>query len=206
MSAAKPVRALPATARGRRTRAAIVDAAAAMMYDRGVAATSLDDVLVASGTGKSQLYHYFDGKSDLVVAVIERQLEVVLAAQPELSGVGTMPGIRAWAAAVVARHSARGGPFACPLGSLAAELKNDDTFRPVLDAAFRRWELPLAEGLRSMQSRGELAVDADADHLAAMLIAGLQGGMLLGRIAGDVGPLRDLLDAALQLVSNSVSR
>lgn len=38
---------LPATAHGRRTRAAIVDAAAQMMYQKGVAATSLDDILAA---------------------------------------------------------------------------------------------------------------------------------------------------------------
>jgi AcrR family transcriptional regulator len=176
-----------------------------MMYDRGVAATSLDDVLVASGTGKSQMYHYFSDKADLVVAVIERQLEVVLAAQPELSGVNTMRGIEAWAAAVVVRHSAPGGPFACPLGSLAAELKNDAAFRPVLDSAFRRWERPLADGLRSMQMRGDLAVDADADRLAAMLVAGLQGGMLLGRLAGDVSPLRDLVDAAVRRVAESIT-
>ncbi len=48
---------LPATAHGRRTRAAIIDAAAQMMYQKGVAATSLDDILAASSTGKSQLYH-----------------------------------------------------------------------------------------------------------------------------------------------------
>ena len=72
---------LPRTAKGRRTRAAIVDAAASMMYDHGVAGTTLDDVLAASETGKSQLYHYFSDKSDLVEAVIARQLERVLAAR-----------------------------------------------------------------------------------------------------------------------------
>ncbi|WP_237096986.1 TetR/AcrR family transcriptional regulator, partial [Mycobacteroides abscessus] len=58
---------LPATAHGRRTRAAIIDAAAQMMYQKGVAATSLDDILAASSTGKSQLYHYFKDRSELVV-------------------------------------------------------------------------------------------------------------------------------------------
>lgn len=31
----------------------------------------------------------------------------------------------------------------CPLGTMAAELKNDEAFRPLLDAAFRRWERPI---------------------------------------------------------------
>jgi len=49
--------AVASTERGRRTRAAIVDTAATMMYANGVATTALDDILAASGTGKSQLYH-----------------------------------------------------------------------------------------------------------------------------------------------------
>lgn len=83
MSALRPTgtaRPLPATARGQRARAQIVDAAATLMYHNGVSTTSLDDVLTAAGAGKGQMYHYFDGKADLVAAVIERQLELVLAA------------------------------------------------------------------------------------------------------------------------------
>lgn len=100
---------LPATAHGRRTRAAIVDAAAQMMYQKGVAATSLDDILAASSTGKSQLYHYFKDRSDLVKAVVERQTELVLAAQPTLSQIDSMEGIERWAQAILANHEVPGG-------------------------------------------------------------------------------------------------
>ena len=96
-SAAHP---LPVTERGRRSRAAIIDAAATLMYQRGVGLTTLDDVLAAAGAGKSQLYHYFDSKADLVAAVIERQLEMVLAQQPRWStstrGMGSMVGSKAF--------------------------------------------------------------------------------------------------------------
>ncbi|MFT9822988.1 TetR/AcrR family transcriptional regulator, partial [Mycobacteroides abscessus subsp. abscessus] len=113
---------LPATAHGRRTRAAIIDAAAQMMYQKGVAATSLDDILAASSTGKSQLYHYFKDRSELVKAVVERQTELVLAAQPTLTQIDSMDGVEQWAQAILANHDVPGGPFGCPLGSMAAEL------------------------------------------------------------------------------------
>jgi TetR/AcrR family transcriptional regulator, transcriptional repressor for nem operon len=190
-------RTLPATERGRRARALIVDAAATLMYHRGVAATSLDDVLAAAGCGKSQLYHYFTNKADLIGAVIDRQLELVLAAQPGLSRADSWSGISAWAADVVAMHSAPGGPFACPLGTMAAELKNDETFRPQLDAAFRRWEAPIAHGLQTMQDRGELVVGADPEALATGVIAALQGATLLARVRGEVAVVQDALDSAL---------
>ena len=187
----------PSTERGRRTREAIVDAAATMMYENGVVAASLDDVLAASGTGKSQLYHYFSGKSELVAAVIERQLERVLATQPGLAQVDSMAGIERWARAVLRVHRQPGGPFACPLGSIAAELKNDPAFRPALAAAFAQWERPFADGLRAMQKRGELSRREKPDRLAATIVAALQGGMLLARISDDITPLRDAVNLAV---------
>jgi AcrR family transcriptional regulator len=193
-TAARP---LPVTERGRRTRASIIDAAATLMYQRGVSMTSLDDVLAAAGSGKSQLYHYFDSKAELVAAVIERQLELVLAEQPSLQQIDSWDGINRWGAEILELHSAPGGPFACPLGTMAAELKNDEAFRPLLDAAFQQWEAPLARGLRRMQQRGELAAEADPARLATMAIAALQGGMLLARVRGDITPLRDCVDGAI---------
>jgi TetR/AcrR family transcriptional regulator, transcriptional repressor for nem operon len=175
-----------------------VDAAATLMYQRGVRATSLDDVLAAAGSGKSQLYHYFDGKSDLVHAVIERQLELILDEQePSLSHTDSWAGIDAWASQYLQLHAPPEGPFACPLGTMAAELKNDEAYRPSLDAAFRQWEAPLARGLTAMKKRGELSGRADPQRLAAMIIAALQGGMLLARVRDDVTPLQDCLTAAL---------
>jgi TetR/AcrR family transcriptional regulator, transcriptional repressor for nem operon len=196
-SPAAAARPLPVTERGRRTRAAIIDAAATLMYQRGVSVTSLDDVLAAAGSGKSQLYHYFDSKAELIAAVIERQLQLVLAAQPSLGRIESWEGVEAWAAEILQRHAQPGGPFACPLGTMAAELKNDDAFRPLLDAAFRQWEAPLARGLQRMQERGELVAEADPARLATTVIAALQGGMLLARVREDITPLRDAVDSAV---------
>ncbi len=190
---AKP---LPATARGRRARADIVDAAAALVYQRGVRATSLDDVLAAAGCGKSQLYHYFDDKADLIGAVIDRQLEFVLDAQPALAQIDSWATFDAWLDGIVQMHSTPGGPFACPLGTLAAELKNDEAFQPRLEAAFGRWVARLADGLQKMRDRGDLAADADPQRLATNVIAALQGGLLLGRVCADTTPILDAADAA----------
>ena len=120
------------------------------MYGDGVHATSVDNVLDASGTGKSQFYHYFTDRSELVVAVIEHQTDAVLAAQPLLYEIESLATLERWAKRLLTVHSQPGGPFACPLGSMAAELKNDPAYRVALASAFRRWEEPLAAGLRTM--------------------------------------------------------
>lgn len=193
---AKPAKPLPATARGRRTRDGIVDAAARLVYQRGVRATSLDDVLAAAGCGKSQLYHYFDDKADLVGAVIDRQLEFVLAAQPALAQIDSWATFETWLDGIVHMHSAPGGPFACPLGTLAAELKHDDAFRLRLQDAFDRWVDVLAGGLQRMRERRQLADDVEPQRLATNIIATLQGGMLLGRLRSDTTPMVDAADSA----------
>ncbi|MED7827363.1 TetR/AcrR family transcriptional regulator [Streptomyces chiangmaiensis] len=55
-------------ARGAMTRSRIVEAAAELFHVDGVHAVTLDDVRAASGTSKSQLYHHFADKDELVRA------------------------------------------------------------------------------------------------------------------------------------------
>lgn len=61
------------TPKGQRTRVRIVDATAHLIYERGVTATTLDDVKAAAAVSNSQLYHYFANKEALVRAVIDRR-------------------------------------------------------------------------------------------------------------------------------------
>ncbi|NIH97419.1 TetR/AcrR family transcriptional regulator [Mycolicibacterium fluoranthenivorans] len=192
--------ALPATERGRRSRAAIVDAAATAMYEKGVAATSLDDVLASAGCGKSQLYHYFTDKADLVRAVIGRQLELILDAQPEIHRVDSWAGLQRWVDQIVETHRAPGGPFACPLGSMAAELKGDDAYADSLAGAFDRWESLLAAGLRRMSDRGQLRPDADVESLSRSILATLQGAVMLARVHGDTRILGEAMKNALAAI------
>jgi AcrR family transcriptional regulator len=181
----------------RHPRAAIVDAAAAMMYHRGVAATSIGDVSHASGAAASELDRHFRDKTELVRAVIDRELSAVLDGQDGADAIHSWAGLDTWASRVVDAQPAEDGPFACPLGTLAAELKNSQEYRPALDAAFRTWEGHLAAGLRRIQERGELDSEADPDRLAASLLAALQGGYLLASVHGRIEIMRDVLDDAV---------
>src|ERR1700745_3315374 len=54
------------TSRGAATRERIVAGAAALIYEGGVASTSLDDIMAATRTSKLQLYHYFGDQTPLL--------------------------------------------------------------------------------------------------------------------------------------------
>ncbi|WP_309570649.1 TetR/AcrR family transcriptional regulator [Deinococcus sp.] len=191
----------PSTDRGRSSRARIVDAACDLFYERGVAATGLNDVVSASGTGKGQLYHYFQDKPDLVLAVVHAQVERTM--QPQQSPLDQMrhaDDLRAWANQAVLAHSG-GQPARCPLGALVSEVADHhDGLRHALDEGFTRWRSVLTIGLTRLQQRGIARTDREADDLAEVLLCAYEGGVLMSEVRGHTAPLRLALDAALEVV------
>ncbi|MEU7693381.1 TetR/AcrR family transcriptional regulator [Microbispora hainanensis] len=187
------------TARGAKTRTRIVTAASDLMYVKGVRATTLDDVLAASGVSKSQLYHHFDGKDALVRAVIDHVGERVIEREREALGhVSTIRGLRRWRDALVQNNALRHGAYGCALGSLASEVSDHDAVaREALSRLFNEWQGLLAGVLRRLQDGGGLAPEASADQLATGLMAALQGGYMLAQTARDVTPMATALDMAL---------
>ena len=101
------------TPKGERTRARIVAAAAALIHERGVAGTTLDDVRTAAGVSGSQLSHYFAGKDELVQAVIDHQADVIVGNQ-EQADLGTAEGMRAWRDMVIAAARSTGAQGRLP--------------------------------------------------------------------------------------------
>lgn len=189
----------PTTRKGIATRERILDAAADLMSSRGAAGTSLDDVRASTGTSKSQLYHYFQDKEDLVRAVIGRQTERVLDAQrPELEALDSFAALARWRDRVISLQRAVGCVGGCPVGSLASELADsDEATREDLASAFSRWESYLVEGFAAMRERGRLRADASPRELATAVIAALEGGLLLTQINRSTRPLELALDMAL---------
>jgi TetR/AcrR family transcriptional repressor of nem operon len=190
------------TRRGRETRERIVSAAAALMFEHGVAETTLEDIRAAAGVSGSQVYHYFADKQALVRAVIDYQTDAVLDSQADhLDALDTVSGLRAWRDFIVDHQrqlQCRGG---CPIGALAAEVaETDSAARMAAAGGLRRWEERIRDGLRNMQTHGPLSPGIDADDLALALLAALQGGLLLTQIQRDTKPLEVALDAMLDRI------
>ena len=174
------------------------------MFERGVAATSTDDVQKAAAVSTSQIYHYFADKRALVRAVIAFQTEAVLGAQQALlASLDDMDALRAWRDAIVVLQRQRQCQGGCPIGSLGAELaETDPDARADVAAGFARWEQAIVDGLRAMQSRGELRGDIEPDRLALATLTALQGGLLLTQLRRDTAPLEAVMDAMLEHIES----
>jgi TetR/AcrR family transcriptional repressor of nem operon len=190
------------TPKGQATRDRIVASAAALMFERGAAGTTTEDVQKAAGVGASQMYHYFADRQDLIRAVIAHQTQMVLTLQqPYLGALDSFDALRAWRDHLIALEQQLGCKGGCPIGSLAAELAEVSTvFREDLALAFRQWESAICNGVRAMHARGELRSDADPDELAMGLLAAVEGGLLLTQLRGDTAPLKAALDCVISYI------
>lgn len=197
----------PLTTKGQSTRARIVQAAAELVAEKSAAAMSLDDVGARASASRSQLYHYFDDRDDLIRAVVRATTDSVLLAQDELlDHLDTWAGIDRWFRALVAFQEERQARGGCPIGSLVGQLaERDPLARLGLADGFERWEGRLREGLERMQERGRLSVTADPGSLATATMALLQGGLLLTQVRRDPSQLRTALDAARVLLRSAAA-
>jgi len=191
----------PVTRRGRASRERIVERAAELFAARGVAATSVDEVLAAAGAGKGQFYHYFRGRDELAAAAVGfRCAQVVAGLTGALGGVSSLAGLEQALAGLVAGFGEQ-GMAGCPIGTLAAEVAGrNEQARLRAAAGFDAWEGLLAGALERIRQRGELRPAADPAVLATGLLASIEGGMVLSQARQDMTSLRVAVEAGLAQV------
>src|ERR1035437_2552436 len=192
------------TPKGERTRARIVEEAARLIHERGVAGTTLDDVKPAAEVSGSQLYNDFPDKEELVQAAIDYQADTIVNNQQH-ANLGTVKGLRAWRNMVMAAAKSTKTKGGCPLGSLGGQLaESDPEARALIAAGFERWSTAISNGLQALHADGQLPSDINPDDLAVTLLAALQGGLLLAQVQRSTQPFETAVDTLLALASPKI--
>ncbi|MFE5219964.1 MULTISPECIES: TetR/AcrR family transcriptional regulator [unclassified Streptomyces] len=187
------------TTKGRATRSRIVEGAAEVLREKGVATATLEDVMARTSTSKSQLFHYFPaGKDELLLAVARFEADQVIEdQQPELGRLDSWEAWERWRDVVVERYEAQGDT--CPLGSLFLQVgRSTPGARAIVIELMRRWQEGLAAGIRSLQATGRLPAGVDVDARAAALLAAVQGGVSILLSTGRSTHLRAALDQGIE--------
>jgi AcrR family transcriptional regulator len=195
---------MPTSERGLRSRAAIIEAAARLMHDHGLASPSMDAVLAASGTGKSQLYHYFDGRQDLAVTVLQHQFAQVMATQPSLTDPAC-DDLGRWRDEVLRAHRDN-GLGTCPLGVFVGQTDGDPVLRDTLAGLFMRWQDALTALVARALAAGRVSPDTDPGAAGRALLTALQGGTMLSHLHREAEPLARALDDAVDALTLPASR
>lgn len=187
------------TDRGRATRQRIIEATGEQILASGIGGTTLDTVRAATLTSKSQLFHYFPGgKAELVREVALWEASQLRAAQePHLHDLGTWQSWTAWREALVDYYLGL-GRWACPIGSLATQAAmTDPALESVIAESMDSWRDALATGVIKMQTAGHLHPNADPTRIAIVILAAIQGGLVMSQPLRAAWPLEAALDSAL---------
>ncbi|MCG2584403.1 TetR/AcrR family transcriptional regulator [Massilia sp. TS11] len=176
------------------TKTRLIRAMLSLLQRKGLHGAGLNELLAEAGAPKGVLYHHFPGgKTALAVAAIE-MAAAGMAEQLEQQLAGGDPAavLRAWLDQAEQRLAASDYASGCPLATVALEsTPADSALRAALSAAFATLRTRIAAGL----TRAGVA-PAQADGLAALLIAAYEGGLLQARVAQNPEPMR-LISASL---------
>ena len=187
------------SAKGAETKRRILQAAADLFHRQGVHATSPDEVIAASNTGKGQFYYYFKSKEGLVHEVLQHHLQSIAAGTAGVDyQIDSWQDLERWFAAHLELqqrfHMTRG----CPFGTIGNEVtENDELIRQDLNLIFELIHHRLAAFFIKEQAHGRLARDASAEGLADFCIATVQGAMLMGRIKRHGKPVETTIREAM---------
>lgn len=179
----------------RDTRTRMIRQATLLFRAQGYAATGFRELVEKAGTHRGVIYHHFPrGKTQLaeeVLALTDAAVSPAIeAVSASMEPVAAMRAILTGAKMVM---TGGGYPPGCPIAAIALGAGPDDP--ALLTAArdvFRRWQRPFHECLQR-NGFGE----PDATDLATLLIAGLEGALILCRTEGNTEPL-DRVAAGLE--------
>lgn len=167
---------------------------------RGFHGIGLTELLALAGAPKGVLYHHFPGgKTELAVAAIEdvvarmlRGLDALLATTPD-----PIRAMQLWMGSATARLAESGFESGCPLATVALETTPEDVvLREALARAFATLRSRIASSLEQ-----HVEPPAQAQALAALVVASYEGGLLQARVAQSHAPIVQATQALLDLLA-----
>ena len=170
--------------RGAETRLRIMRTAADLFHKQGARATSPDEIIEASRTGKGQFYHYFKSKDGLIHEVLQAYLEEIKTQTSRVKyEINSWRDLEKWFAAQVELQKDYQMARGCPFGTLGNEVtENDELVRQDLSLIFEVIKSNLAAFFLREKAKGKLVKQANPQRMADFSIASIQGAMLMGKI------------------------
>jgi AcrR family transcriptional regulator len=185
--------------KGAETRRRLLRIAADLFHQQGYRATSPDQIIEASGTGKGQFYHYFKNKEGLVHEVLQNHLNAIKkGAAPLEYEIQSWQDLERWFHDQIKLQIGFKMTRGCPFGTIGNEVTaNDELIRQDLNLIFEVIKHKLAAFFIKEKAKGRLSSNANEDRIADFCIAVIQGGMLMGKLKRDSRAVETAVEEAL---------
>ena len=166
------------TRRGEQTRERILSQATKLMARQGFRATSVNDLVEATGVNRGSLYFHFPDKNAMGVAVLERSGEQFLAfIQESLTGKGPGRQLENFFRAALRVNESTGFIGGCLWGNTAMEMSDvegHERFVEIVRDVFAAWMGMIEEVIAAAQQCGQVQGDIPAAILATHVVATIE--------------------------------
>ena len=171
------------------TRARMLETTARLLQHRGYYGTSLSEILAESGAPRGSLYFHFPGgKDQLGIEATRAAVEETTAALREALANAASPaqGVRAFLGAVAGLMRESGYTFGCPVAPVILDATGGvDELAELCRQAFEEWVRLLREAFAAAG-----VPEGRAGALALLVVASVEGLLLVARAYRDCGPIR----------------
>ncbi len=182
-------------AKGERTREKVMNEAARLFHQQGFGATSINDIIAATGLKKGSLYFHFQGKDDLALAILERsRVDFIAFLDVLLDGSSPGEALRNFFQGVLKKNLDSGLVGGCIFGNTALEMGDKDPrYTDLIRKVFLEWVDKLEGVIREAQSTGEVRNDLSAQLLARQVVSMIEGCIMFAKVDKDKGSFRNCL-------------
>jgi TetR/AcrR family transcriptional repressor of nem operon len=179
----------------------VLKAARDAFWQSGYGATSMDDLMRATGLGKGSLYAAFGGKRELFERVFRAHCSEAVrdtAAKLEGPDEGAYERLCTYVLEPTGETVWSDGALGCLIAKTGAELAGSDTvIKEQTRAAYEALDDALAACIAAAQRNGDIAASANPRDISALLLATLRGIEALGKGGMPAGSLQRAARAAL---------
>lgn len=175
--------------KGEQTKQLIVARAAALFNQQGYGGTSISDLMQATGLQKGGIYNHFQGKDDLALHAFDYAYGIMRERYAQALRENRGDPLRQLLAVIeVATRTVDEPPVpgGCPILNTAVD--SDDThphLRARVQQAVDEWCRMLERIVARGQERAIFGPDVRGDELASLIIATIEGALMLSRLYGD---------------------
>jgi len=178
-----------------RTKKFIIEQAAPIYNEKGVAGTNVDDVLEATKLTKGAIYSHFKNKDDLSMQVTDYLLEKICLGIDQVIEKQTTAKGKIFAYLDFNKKPLntyiQGG---CPIFNMAVESDdNNSTIKPRISELLSASQKNFASILRQGIKNGEFSSDLDPDAYAFKMFAAVEGAIIMCRAMNTERPMKGLI-------------
>jgi TetR/AcrR family transcriptional repressor of nem operon len=182
----------------------MIQVARELFHQHGIHATSVDQILQKSGTGKSQYAYYFKSKDGLVHEVLLNLHEWLQGDDcPVNYRVQSWQELEAWFRFFVTAQQRFGCDRACPIGTIGNDLSDEQALlRQDVRLIYEWVRGQLARFFAERRAVGELSTSINPDDLADFCLVTVQGGLLVSKMKRDTKAFEHAIDHALAYLTS----